>query len=90
MAVDALEKECEQSCKTMHFRLFERYDLDESSASYAELASAFGISTSDVTNYLAWARRQFRRILLEHLRQMTGSDREFQHESRVLLGIGSK
>ena len=45
------------------------------------------MKTSDVTNYLAFARREFRRIVLEQLREMTGSEEEFRREARTLLGI---
>jgi hypothetical protein len=31
-------------------------------------------------------RREFRRILLDTLRQVTGSDEEFRLEARLLLG----
>ena len=37
----------------------------------------FELKTTDVTNYLAYARREFRRIVLEQLREMTGSERSF-------------
>ena len=73
------------------FRLFERYDLAETAApSYAELADEFGISSTTVTNYLAWARREFRRCVLDQLREITGSDEEFRREARSLLGIRPK
>ena len=41
-----------------------------------------------VTNHLAFARREFRRILLEKLREITASDEEFRTEARTLLGEG--
>src|SRR5437762_10237010 len=37
-------------------------DRDEGT-SYATLASELGVSVSDVTNHLSWARREFRRIV---------------------------
>jgi hypothetical protein len=40
-----------------------------------------------VTNRLAAARRDFRRILLEQLRAITGSESEFREEARALLGL---
>jgi len=40
-----------------------------------------------VTNYLAFARREFRRIALERLREMAASDEEFRREARALLGV---
>ena len=54
----------------------------DTSAAIAEL----GIKVTDVTNYLAFARREFRRLLLEQLRELTSSDEEFEAESRTLLG----
>jgi len=45
---------------------------------------------TDVTNYLSFARREFRRIALAKLREMTTSDEEYRREARALLGIESK
>jgi RNA polymerase sigma factor (sigma-70 family) len=90
LAVADLRAICEEHGKLRHFRLFERYDLDEaglSRPSYAELAQEFGIAITDVTNYLAFARREFRRIALEKLRELTCSEAEFRRESRALLGV---
>jgi RNA polymerase sigma factor (sigma-70 family) len=90
LAVDQLRSECESRGKQIHFRLFEIYDLEgdgASNASYAELAKEFRIAPTDVTNYLAFARREFRRIALERLREMTASEEEFRHEARALLGM---
>jgi hypothetical protein len=76
--------------KETHLRLFERYlldDDDESKVSYKTLAGEFNLSTSDVTNYLALARREFRRIVLEKLRELTATDKEYHREARALLGV---
>ncbi len=40
-----------------------------------------------VTNRLAAARRRFREIALELVRESTASDREFENEVRALFGI---
>jgi hypothetical protein len=45
------------------------------------------LKSSDVTNYLAHARRELRRIVLEQLREMTGSEEEFKQEAETLLGL---
>jgi RNA polymerase sigma factor (sigma-70 family) len=89
IAVDKLRSECESCGKQIHFRLFEIYDLgdDARKASYSELAKEFQIAPTDVTNYLAFARREFRRIALDSLREMTGSEDEFRREARALLGV---
>lgn len=89
MTVDALRERCAHADKQLTFRVFERYVLEDGAAerpSYAQLATELGIKVSDVTNYLAFARREFRRLLLEQLRELTSSEEEFEAESRTLLG----
>ena len=73
--------------KTFDFVLFEAYDLAEDDPpSYAQLAQTNGFSVSDVTNQLAWARREFRRLAKEELRALCSSDEEFVRESITLFG----
>jgi RNA polymerase sigma factor (sigma-70 family) len=88
LSVEKLERECQQRGKQKHFELFEFYDIDEAGKqlTYAQAAERFGLKATDVTNYLAYVRREFRRIVLEQLREMTGSEEEFQREARTLLG----
>ena len=77
--------------KETHLRLFERYVLDADDdapkTSYKALAAEFNLATTDVTNYLALARREFRRIVLEKLRALTATDDEYRREARALLGV---
>ncbi|MBI3670887.1 MAG: sigma-70 family RNA polymerase sigma factor [Acidobacteria bacterium] len=89
LAVESLRQECEARGKTVHLRLFERYDLDDGDVrqTYSDLAREFGLSTSEVTNYLAFARREFRRISLEKLCEATSSEEEFRREARSLFGV---
>jgi len=70
-------------------RLFELCELgtEGEAPSYSELAERFGVSVSDVTNGLSLARREFRRVVLDLLRELTGSEEEFRLEARALLGI---
>ena len=91
-ALDRLRQECEANGKLLHFQLLELYDIEEGGKqlTYAQVADKFGIKSSDVTNYLAYARREFRRIVLESLREMTASEEEFRREARALLGIEVK
>jgi RNA polymerase sigma factor (sigma-70 family) len=89
LALDRLRSKYVRSEKMVYFHLFERYDLAEdegSRLSYVQLAAEFGLSVTDVTNYLAAARRQFRQCVLDQLRDMTASEEEFQSEARALLG----
>jgi RNA polymerase sigma factor (sigma-70 family) len=72
MAVETLRERCVESGRMVHFQLFERYDLsDDRDASYASLAEEFGLDVTTVNNYLAAARRDFRRIVLEKFRETT-------------------
>jgi RNA polymerase sigma factor (sigma-70 family) len=89
LSLERLREECEQRGKQMHFRLLEFYDIDEGGKelTYEQVGQRFELKTSDVTNYLAYARREFRRIVLEQLREMTGSEDEFRREARTLLGV---
>jgi RNA polymerase sigma factor (sigma-70 family) len=89
LAVERLCTQCQSAGKTMRFALFERYDLGDTDArpSYAALAAEFGVAITDVTNYLAFARREFRRCVLDQLREMTGSEEEFRREAQSLLGV---
>ena len=91
MAVDGLRQSCENSGRMVHFELFEGYDLqDEADVSYASLAKEFGLDAATVNNYLAAARREFRKIVLEKLREITATDEEFRTEARSLLGVDVK
>jgi len=88
-AVEALRDGCERDGRSHHFELFRRYDLAPDGPrrpTYAELAAAFALPVSQVTNRLAQIRRDFRRIVLERLREMTGSDAEFEAEAQALFG----
>jgi RNA polymerase sigma factor (sigma-70 family) len=90
LAVDKLREECALRGKDLPYRLFERYELDrdpDEKLTYERLASEFGIPATQVTNFLAFARREFRRIVLEKLREITANDHEFREEARSLLGV---
>jgi RNA polymerase sigma factor (sigma-70 family) len=99
-AVEALEAACADKGKEIYFAVFRRYILDgddvvkEASAgrkrarlSYATVAKELEISVHDVTNYLAWTRREFRSLVLAKLRDITATDEEFRSEARSVLGV---
>ena len=91
LALESFRARMLDAGKETHLRLFERYVLDAGDeapkTSYKALAAEFNLSTTDVTNYLALARREFRRIVLEKLRELTATDEEFHREARALLGV---
>ena len=92
LSLECLRQECEERGKQMHFRLLEFYEIDEAGKelTYEQVGKRFELKTTDVTNYLAYARREFRRIVLERLREMTGSEEEFRREARTLLGVDTE
>ncbi len=91
LAVEDLRTLCEERDRARTFRLFEAYDLDgDEKSSYEQLSKDYGISVTDVTNALAWARREFRKIALDRLRELCGSEEEFQREARAAFGWDSK
>lgn len=91
LAVEELRELCAARERERTFHLFEAYDLEgNEKASYEQLAREYGISVTDVTNALGWARREFRKIALERLRELCGSEEEFQREARAVLGWDAK
>ena len=90
IALDRLRERLEAQGKGAHYRLFERYDVESAvpdRPTYRELADELGIPVTQVTNWLAAARRAFRDTVLTLLRELSGSDEEFRAEARALLGI---
>ena len=91
LGVDALRSRCLGTSREVAFRLFERYDLEgadaEARVDYATLAAEHGLPVTQVTNHLAWARREFRALVLQKLRDLTASEEEFRAEARSLLGL---
>src|SRR5215470_4580881 len=70
-AVEDLHGYCDKRGKQSAFALFESYDLaEDDQSSYAQLAEAHSLPVTDVTNRLAWARREFRRFARERLRSL--------------------
>jgi RNA polymerase sigma factor (sigma-70 family) len=69
LALDDLREHCAQTGKHAQWAIFEAYDLAEDQRpSYAALASRCGIPETQVTNYLAWARRTLRQFAGERRR----------------------
>jgi RNA polymerase sigma factor (sigma-70 family) len=91
LAVEELRRLCVEQERERTFHVFEDYDLaGDTDVSYAKLAATYSIPASDVTNALSWARREFRRIALERLHDLCGSEDEFQREARAVFGSDRK
>ena len=90
-ALERLEAKCARDGKDAYYTVFRRYVLHDAAASerpsYAQLARELSLTVADVNNYLAWARREFKRLLLAELRAITATDEEYRSEARALLGI---
>ena len=89
-AVAALRESCEAAGKQTQFAIFQRYDLDDSAdarPTYAQLGAELGVPVTQVTNYLAFTRRELRRLVLERLRALCATEDEFRLEARELLGV---
>jgi DNA-directed RNA polymerase specialized sigma24 family protein len=64
-ALEDLRVLCGGTGKQLQYRLFEQYDLaDSGRPAYADLAAEHGVPVTTVTNHLAWARRELRRLML--------------------------
>jgi RNA polymerase sigma factor (sigma-70 family) len=86
-AAGRLRDSCDARGRATRFQAFEQYDLasdDSDRPTYAELARRLGVSPAEVTNELAAARREFRRLVLDVLREQCATDEEFEAESRAL------
>ena len=90
-ALERLRTRYLASDRRLHLTLFARYDVAaaelERRPTYEELAAELGLTTTQVTNWLAATRRDFRAVVLETLRDLTGNDEEFRAEVRALLGV---
>jgi DNA-directed RNA polymerase specialized sigma24 family protein len=91
LAVSRLRAECEADGKMLAYTLFMKRDVDmiedDSRPSYAALAREFGLPETQVTNFLALARRRFRQRVLDALAELSGSPEEYAEAVRDLLGI---
>jgi RNA polymerase sigma factor (sigma-70 family) len=90
LAVDDVRARLLADGKATHLALFERYDLGAGGGdrpTYADLAAELGIPATQVTNYLAAARREFRSAVLERLHALSGGEAEYRAEARALLGV---
>ena len=73
--------------KPTHADLFRRFHMTDEAPSYDSVAAELGITTTDVTNWLHVARREFKRVALELLRELTASPEEFADEALHAFGI---
>jgi RNA polymerase sigma factor (sigma-70 family) len=88
-AVDRLREQCDRDGKREHFLVLERYDLcDGDPPTYAELGAELGIAATTVTNRLAYARRELKRLAVGIVASVTATERELDAEVRLLFEDG--
>ena len=87
-AVRSVREEFEAGGNRLPFAVFERYDLaPRGGESYATLATEFDVTTAQVTNALALARRRFREHAVAGLRCLSATDDEFRRDAREIFGV---
>jgi RNA polymerase sigma factor (sigma-70 family) len=86
LGIDDLRRLARASGKAVPLQVFEAHDLVDEPPSYAELARRFELSEATVTNHLAWARRELRRLVLSRVQAVTATPGEFGREVRSLFG----
>jgi RNA polymerase sigma-70 factor (ECF subfamily) len=86
-ARDALEAELGASGRRTYFLLFRDYFLaDAADADYAELAARHGVSKTDVSNWLDYAKRRYRELLRAQVQDTVRDAAELQEELAWLFG----
>lgn len=90
-AVERLRQRYTSADRRRQLTVFERYDLVDAERherpTYAVIATDLGVPVTQVTNWLAAVRRDFRGIVVEILRETCADDDELREEARALLGI---
>jgi RNA polymerase sigma factor (sigma-70 family) len=89
LAIADLEAECSARGKRACWDAFARYDLaDGERPTYEELGRELGLPATTITNHLAFARRELKRLVLARLEEITASPEELREEARLLLEDG--
>jgi DNA-directed RNA polymerase specialized sigma24 family protein len=88
LAVEALRSDAAARGRAEAFGAWERYDLaeDGESPTYGAVAREIGATEVQVTNWIAAMRRDYRRAVLEKLRELTASEQEYEREAQALFG----
>jgi RNA polymerase sigma factor (sigma-70 family) len=86
LASEDLRKLCDETDRAVRYRLFVAYDLaDGPRPRYDDLAATHGLPVTTVTNHLAWARRELRRLLEDRVGTIASGEGERRRELRSLL-----
>lgn len=66
-ALTDLRDLCRSTGRDAQHRVFEQYDLADTRPNYADLAAEHGVPVTTITNWLAWCRRELKRLVRERL-----------------------
>ena len=86
LGIEDLRQLAAETDRRPAFAAFEAHDLVDEPPSYASLARRFQVTEATLTNHLAWARRELRRLVLQRIEAATTSSEEFAREARSLFG----
>ncbi len=86
--VEALRAGCERNGKESAYEIFRSYDLTggPDRPTYDAIGRELGLPVTTVTNQLAWARRELRRLVLERLGEITATHEEQRSEAAYVTG----
>ena len=87
VAIARLDAALAAANKPVHAALFHEFHVGDAAPTYAEAAARHGITTTDVTNWLHVARKEFRKIAIDLLRELTLDDDDFANEALAVFGI---
>lgn len=87
LAIARLDERLTAAGKPKHVALFRAFHVGDAAPSYAEAAATYQCSVTDVTNWLHAARKEFRKVALELLRELTIDDDDFAAEAMAVFGI---
>lgn len=87
LAIARLDERLVAAGKATHAALFRAFHVGDPPPTYAEAAATHGCSVTDVTNWLHGARKEFRKVALELLRELTIDDDDFAAEAMAVFGI---
>ena len=86
LALDDLRRHALATGRELQYRVFEQYDLAEDDRPrYADIAREHGLNETAVVNYLAWARRELRRLVVLRLSAVTAGEAELRSETRTIF-----
>jgi RNA polymerase sigma factor (sigma-70 family) len=91
-ARELLEAELAAGGRQTYYLLFRDYFLDERQGTggdevdYAGLAARYGITRTDVSNWLAYAKRRYRELLRGLVQDTVSDEADLQEELRWLFG----